>query len=408
MKNNKRGFAALLVLAGFFTIQSGAWAGEYTDKSYHGDDTHEYKKPNQKSYTGPFDYGSKRVAAPAPVSVGKCNCFTFDATKSYDVDKQKLNVLWNFGDGTTSDQAVVQHCYEKAGDYSVTLTVKDSSGMTCDTGVATSKVSANFPPTAVAGPEAKACIGEAASFDGTASTGSSALKYSWDFGDGSTGEGAKVSHVYEKAGKYPVRLVVDDGKGTSCSVASASTVAWIGDRPSVSLQGPAAICVGRVAAFDAQGTGASKYSWNFGDGATWEGGSRASHAYTKPGDYTVTVTADNGQGFNCSVAVSSAKIKVSGTPIANAGENLVCCVGQTANFDGSNSSSADGSALSYHWDFGDGATADTAKATHAYEKSGSYRVILTVKDSSGSECGVATSSFVAVVNTKPEAVIEIK
>jgi PKD repeat protein len=205
-----------------------------------------------------------------------------------------------------------------------------------------------------------------------------------------------------------VGLVVDDGKATSCSTAAASAVAFIGDRPSVALQGAQTICVNRVAGFDAQAMGVSKISWDFGDASTWEGGSKASHAYAKPGDYTVTVTADNGQGLPCSVVVSSAKIKVFGSPIADAGQNLVCCVGKVSNFDGSKSASADGSALSYHWDFGDGATADTVQATHAYEKPGSYRVILSVKDSSGSECGTATSSFVANVSAQPQAVIEIK
>ena len=79
------------------------------------------------------------------VETGKCNCFTFDATKSSDPDNQKLSYLWNFGDGQTSDQPVVQHCFDKAGDYNVTLSVKDSSGMTCDSNAANVKVSANFP-----------------------------------------------------------------------------------------------------------------------------------------------------------------------------------------------------------------------------------------------------------------------
>lgn len=408
MKSNRKSIAALLVLAGFSLLQCTAWAGEYTDKSYHGDEGHEYKHPNQKSFTGPFDYGSKSVARPAaPRPTGKCNCFTFDGTKSSDPDRQKLTYLWNFGDGQTSEEPVVQHCYDKAGDYNVTLTVKDNSGQVCDTSVTNIKVSANFPPTAAL-ENIKACAGENVTFNGSGSTGSGPLNYKWDFGDGSTGEGAKASHAYEKPGNYRVSLIVDDGKGTSCSTAAASGTAWIGDKVSVSLQGPEAVCVGRVAAFDAQASGASKLRWDFGDGSTWEGGSRASHAYAKPGNYTVTVTADNGQGLSCSAAASSAKIKVSGTPIADAGQNLVCCVGKNNSFDASKSSSADGSALSYHWDFGDGATADTAQASHAFEKPGSYRVVLTVKDASGSDCGTATSSFVANVNAEPQAVIELK
>ena len=400
-----------LALAVSVATMSGAWAGEYTGKSYHSSDgTHTYKHPKQRSFTSPFDYGPKSdVITPAPAPTGRCNCFTFDATKSHDIDGQKLSIVWDFGDGQTSEQPIVQHCFDKAGDFNVNLTVKDSSGMTCDTGVNTVKVSPNYPPTANAGPEVKACLGEAVTFDGSASTTSSPSKFTWDFGDGTTGEGEKVTHTYEKPGSYKVLLLIDDGKGTACSTARAGTGAWIAERPTVGIEGPDATCTGRTVSFHANATGGSlKYHWDFGDGTTWDGGSAASHAYQKGGTYNVLVTVDNGQGFACSTASAGKQIKINSTPIADAGENLACCVGQTTVLDGSKSSDPDGDQLSYHWDFGDGASSDEMKTTHVYEKSGTYRVVLTVKDSSGSDCGMSMDSYVANVNTKPEAVIEVR
>lgn len=381
----------------------------WTNKSYHESGTHYYKHPHHGSFTSPFDYGSHPTAeAPAPrVEAGKCNQFTFDATKSYDIDKQKLSVTWDFGDGTTSDQPTVTHVYEKAGDYNVSLTVKDSSGMVCDTGVATTKVSANYPPTCVAGDDKSACVGENIAFDATGSTASGPAKYTWDFGDGQTAEGARVNHAYEKAGNYRVVLTVDDQKGTQCSVSVCSLTVSVSERASVSLNGVDSVCTGRAASFVAEGT-SGKYTWDFGDGSTQEGGSRATHVYQKGGNYNVTVTVDNGKGLPCSVAVGTTKVKVNGTPIADAGDNLACCVGKSVSFDGTKSSDPDGDSLSYRWDFGDGATSEDAKTTHTYEKNGNYRVVLTVKDSSGSDCGMSSSSFVATVNAQPEAVIEVR
>ncbi len=404
------GIAGLLACALMTMVPSAVWAGGYTDKSYHEGD-HTYKHPNQRSFTGPFDYGNKEIPAPArPQPTGKCNCFNFDSTKSYDVDRQKLTIHWDFGDGQVSEAPVVQHCYEKAGDYTVNLTVKDSSGMVCDSGMATTKVTSNFPPTAVPGQDASACVGENVSFDGSGSTASgSAATYKWNFGDGQMGEGERASHTYEKSGNYRVVLTVDDGKNTECSVAQGSLNARISDRVSVDLKGRDSACVGQNNQFNAASIGgASKLSWNFGDGTTWEGGSSASHAYQKSGSYTVRVTADNGKGEGCSVATATHTIKINAAPIANAGENLACCVGQETRFDGSKSSQPDGLPLTYHWDFGDGGTGEGAEVTHAYEKSGNYRVVLTVKDNSGSDCDSASSSFVANVNTKPEAVIEVR
>ena len=387
-------------------LATAAWAS-YTDKDYHATGEHTYKHPNQRSYTSPFDYGPETMVEPAPARTGKCNCFTFDSTKSYDVDGQKLSVAWDLGDDTKSDKPVVQHCYEKAGEYTVTLTVRDSSGALCGDGMAVTKVNPSFPPVIEAGDPIQVCLGEPAAFDATASGGSGAMNYTWDFGDGSTGEGQRASHTYEKPGTYRVRVMANDGKGTSCSVAQDTTSVKVADRVTVQLQtdGKQSACVNQSMRFSANGTGGGRYTWDFGDGSTAGGGASASHSYAKPGTYNITVTADNGQGSSCSVASDRTTVTVYESPIADAGDNLVCCVGKDNIFDGSRST---GSGLDYFWDFGDGSKAEGMKVNHVYEKPGNYRVVLTVKSDSNSSCNTSSSSFVANVNTKPEAVIEVR
>ncbi len=384
----------------------GPNASGYTGKSYHDSSSHIYKHPRQPSYTSPFDYGSRATATPAAIRQGKCNCFTFDATKSYDADGQKFSVVWDFGDGTTSDQPVVQHCYDKAGMYNVGLTVKDSSGLVCDTGVTSTKVDANFPVQANAGQEKQACLGESVVFDGSASSSSGSATYAWDFGDGETGEGSITSHSYKQAGQYRVRLTVDDGKNTACSVGVATTTARIFQNASVTLRGLETACVGRVVTFDAEGTG-GKYHWDFGDGETWEGGSRASHAYNKVGTHTVSVTVDDGRGTTCSTASTAIKIRISEPPVAKIGDITSCLINEAINFDGSQSSSSTGN-LKYRWNFGDGETGEGVNVTHAYKKSGNYRVTLTVSDDQGGDCSAASDSATVQVNTLPEAVIEVR
>lgn len=55
----------------------------------------------------------------------------------------------------------------------------------------------------------------------------------------------------------------------------------------------------------------------------------------------------------------------------------------TVSFDGSASSDPDGDALTYRWDFGDGASSDIVKPSHTYQQDGNYAVSLVVTDSKG-------------------------
>lgn len=411
MKNHARRAGWPVFLTAILCLGTQFASAGYTDKDIHDSGDATYKHPGQRSFTGPFDYApaNTSTAAPSPER-GKCNQFTFDATKSHDIDRDKLSILWDFGDGTTSDKPVVTKTYEKPGSYDVQLTVKDSSGQVCDTSVATTKVEPNFPPLAEAGEDRTACLGGPVNFDASASETSSPVTYRWDFGDGQVGEGARVSHTYEKPGTYRARLFLDDGKGTECSTAADSTNVTISDRADVQLNASeGAVCLGQSVKLSASGTGGiSGYRWDFGDGQTWEGGSSASHTYEKPGTYTVRVSADNGRGTDCSSAADSTTVQVHGRPVANAGENLVCCVGEASTFDASKSSTESGRKLSYLWNFGDGQTGEGARVTHSYDKGGNYRVILTVKDDSGSACDTSSDSFVAIVNAKPEAIIQVR
>ena len=48
--------------------------------------------------------------------------------------------------------------------------------------------------------------------------------YAWDFGDGTTGTGASVSHTFATAGAYNAKVTVSDGKGGNASATVLTTV----------------------------------------------------------------------------------------------------------------------------------------------------------------------------------------
>ncbi|MEU1027797.1 PQQ-dependent sugar dehydrogenase [Streptomyces mirabilis] len=73
-------------------------------------------------------------------------------------------------------------------------------------------------------------------------------------------------------------------------------------------------------------------------------------------------------------------------------------------FSSAGSSDADGDALTYSWDFGDGGTSTAANPSHKYKTNGTYTATVTAKDATG-RTGSASVQIV-VGNTAPKVVVE--
>jgi hypothetical protein len=85
-------------------------------------------------------------------------------------------------------------------------------------------------------------------------------------------------------------------------------------------------------------------------------------------------------------------------PKAVAGGNQTVYKGSSVVFDASTSVDNVG-IVSYHWVFGDGTTGDGIKVTHVYAQTGTFVVILIVKDGSGN---MAFDTLTVVVENPPE------
>jgi hypothetical protein len=60
--------------------------------------------------------------------VSKGKVITFNALNSRDPDGEIVDYKWNFGDGTEETGIVIDHIFEKTGDYNITLKVTDDKG----------------------------------------------------------------------------------------------------------------------------------------------------------------------------------------------------------------------------------------------------------------------------------------
>lgn len=365
-----------------------------------------------------------RASAPAAApqeaveSSGSCNVFTFDGSQSYDPDHDTMNYSWDFGDGTTAEGVRVEHAYAQAGNYHVKLKVKDSTSTACCASETEQVLPVNLPPKPVIEAPERVCSGETVHLSAAKSTDSpgETLSYHWNFGDGTTAEGAEADHVFASGGAHNATLSLDDGRGTACSKAQIAKTIYVNSPPVVMVNGPVSLCASKPAGameanFTASGSrdpdgNALTYAWDFGDG-TQGAGERVSHAYAQGGRYTAIVTVNDGTGSACSTATATVPVMLNHPPVAYAQPASTGCPDTLATFNGSNSSDADGQPLTYSWDFGDGHTASGATVQHAYATSGAHRARLTVTDNSGMACSASTTEVPVSINAPPVAKMTI-
>ena len=85
------------------------------------------------------------------------------------------------------------------------------------------------PPIAKAGQNRTVSQGENVTLDASDSTDNIGIvSYEWDFGDGTTGAGKTVNHIYEKPGTYNVTLTVKDAAGNYATDSITITVQTTG------------------------------------------------------------------------------------------------------------------------------------------------------------------------------------
>ncbi|NIA09840.1 MAG: PKD domain-containing protein [Nitrospiraceae bacterium] len=262
------------------------------------------------------------LSGDAPLTV------SFNAHYSHD-DGQITEYHWDFGDSHNSTPLNTEkgtHTYDYPGTYLVKLTVIDNKGAFASQQVAITVK--NAPPVANFSISTDSpTVNTAVKFDASGSydPNGKVVSYHWEFGDGATGDGVKVTHSYTEKGYYVIKLTVTDDSGATTVVRHAVNVSASSgggcsggtcggaDVPLAVITGLPSCSGGKVGVpieFNGEYSRASdgyivRYDWNFGDGTTGSG-ARVSHTYQQTGQYivTLTVTDDAGATATATGAVS--------------------------------------------------------------------------------------------------------
>ncbi len=152
-------------------------------------------------------------------------------------------------------------------------------------------------------------------------------------------------------------------------------------------------CAPAIIQFNNTSTGATSYSWNFGDGSGLSGNTNPGHTYGSPGSYTVTLTATNTSGSSVKTMV----ITILGAPIVSFSASPVAgCPPLPVNFTNSSNPVVPGVAT-YSWSFGDGSAINTTQnPPHTYQNPGFYNVTLSVTNSAGCVSSQTLTQYINV------------
>jgi beta propeller repeat protein len=126
---------------------------------------------------------------------------------------------WSFGDSTYSTAKNPVHTYNKAGKYTVSLTVKNAAGG--NTVTKSSFIVVNVLKAPIAAFSASPVSGKAPlKVQFTDKSVNSPTSWKWSFGDGTYSTAKNPAHKYSKAGKYTVSLTVKNAKGSNTKTIS--------------------------------------------------------------------------------------------------------------------------------------------------------------------------------------------
>lgn len=344
-----------------------------------------------------------------------------NAKASADPEGASLTYSWDFGTGLSTPSTLPNKSgtLSNGGGY-VTLTVFDGTlGNTVQYYVsANSCLNSDVAPV----PNFTASVdGATVTVDASATT--KADGFNWNFGDGATATGMFAKHTYTGSGSYVVTLTTT---GAMLSATKNTTVAVTG----VGINLPPVVdfkCTGGIgyiddfvnhistifygASCDASATkdpegAALSYRVTWGDGTSPQTYATPSFGHSYYQSYvnrTVPVTLEVSDGVN----VSTKTINIYTGPKQNNTPPVACfdfyepidLLASSMVVDGSCSSDANGDALFYTWDFGDGSpAANTSTVSHNYAVSGTYTVTLIVGD--GTITNSTTKTF---VYTAPQA-----
>lgn len=306
---------------------------------------------------------------------------------------------WNFGDAASgaNNLSLVKdpsHTYSDSGDFAVRLIVSSNNGCK-DTAIKQLRVLPYLPVPGFTWNPPGGCQPHTVTFTNTSQYASS---YEWDFGDGQKSTSVNPQHTYPNEGKYTVSLIAR-GPGGQASVIK-DTIITVYPLPKANFTWQKSQrCDTAEIIFSNSSQGLVNSSWYFGDG-TQSSAENPVHFYRtaalSDSSYTVKLVTTTAYGCRDSIERTVlvrplVRAAFSAAAVSGCGSLNAQFVNRSEN------------AVSYYWEFGDGAGSNQAAPAYTYNSAGLYHVKLTAYDSYGCSDTALKANYITI-NEVPKAV----
>lgn len=275
--------------------------------------------------------------------------------------------LWDFGDGTTSEEQHPSKSYQQPGVFSVKLILGNNYFE--DSLLATDFITVLQPLTADFDAEPRlAWQGQDIQFQDISQ--GNPESWHWDFGNGITSEEQNPLHSFDDAGLYAVKLMISDTlqadsifRENFIHIRDTLDADFVVDTPVITITEKAYFS-------DISKGDPHAWFWLFGDGFSSQQ-QNPSHRFKYTGDFTITMQASRNDTTDTEVKTNC--VKVIPELVANfTTDTLVAVPGESIYFIDMSTGNPD----TWIWDFGDSTVGLGQNTTTSYANPGNYTVKL--------------------------------
>lgn len=306
--------------------------------------------------------------------------------------------LWDFGDGTTSNDTTPSYIYTIPGFHQVTLIAIGSGGCS-DTLLITDSVHVKPSPDAsfVIGNNGN-CTPVTVSTNNTSTAGPLA-GYLWDYGNGNISTNFNSFNVYTQAGNYNISLVVTEEGG--CTDTAYASITADPSPQALGVVSDSAGCMPFEVTFTSLSQFTDSLMWSLGDGTT-SYDTVLSHTYSGSGTYSPVLIATNNHGCSDTLIIQDINVLLAPEAAFTVNESKVC-FGETFEF---TNSTVPQQNVGFLWNIG-GLVTTAPEPQVTLSSAGIFNVTLIATHSNGCADTLTEPFYLQVYDSVPPPVSPI-